>query len=163
VAEAPFGDGARVADALERAGVADRTQYAPIVDHDGSLTHVGRRGAGPIHVTLEDGKIKFSREADEAGFWAVVQHFLLNDPAYAAQNTGHPELLHYLRAKLPQPPLRIERVRESYLKHSPATEKSKQEALAPFDRLVKFAHATTLDDLTDRKLERSGFSCSASR
>jgi integrase len=77
---------------------------------------------------------------------------LTNRPAELARMIGMPELAKFARESIRQAPVTIDAIREAYKKHSPATEKAKKEALAPFEKLVRFAEATTLDDLDEPTL-----------
>jgi integrase len=82
---------------------------------------------------------------------------------------GAPGLARAIRDRMERPPIKISDIRAAYKQHSPATEKAKKEALAPFDRLVQFCDAMTLEDLTEAKLtkwrdeivNRSGLTSSA--
>jgi hypothetical protein len=49
---------------------------------------------------------------------------------------------------MPRPAIKVDRIKELYEAREGIRKQSKAAALACFDRLVKFANAKTLDDLT---------------
>jgi hypothetical protein len=59
VAEAPSGDGAKVAEVLARTVGGAATEYAPVVWHDGTSTPVRTGGPGPVYVAIEGGVLQF--------------------------------------------------------------------------------------------------------
>lgn len=152
VAEAPSGNGARVAEAVVRTAGGVAIEYAPVVWHDGTSTPVTASGPGPVYIEIEDGVLKFKRESDEAAFWMTVRKRLLADARHAATMTGIPGLEQMIRMDVPSDAIKLVDLIAAYRKENPSTDKSKREAIATFQRLIDHAQAKTLDDLTQAKL-----------
>lgn len=105
-----------------------------------------------LYVEHDDGELETGYHVDEAALWRYVRARLLADPVKAARLTGIPQLANLKSFDLPGEPVMVEDVRAAYRAHSTATDRAKQQALAPFNDLVHFAGATTLDDLTEKNI-----------
>jgi integrase len=136
----------------------------PLQDPDvaGIVDFIVRHELGPgLHRTPKDESLALNippdasdpmellRSISERALYAYFRKQLIERLPHVAEMTGIPELLGLNRFDLPKPPVRIAAVIEAYKKHSTASEKSKKEAIKSFERLVSFAQARTLEDLTD--------------
>lgn len=103
----------------------------------------------PIHMTVEGDKLHFFRDPIQAAaLWGYFREQLIADPAYVARMTGLPELAGWRYFAIPAASIKLADIIENYKKHGPATQKAKNEALAPLNRLIEHSGAKTLDDLT---------------
>ncbi len=91
-------------------------------------------------------------DLDNVIVWAWLRDHLLQRPEWVGERVGIPELASLPRYAMPKPPLRLSAIAEAYKAHSPASDKSKREALAAWEAMVAFTGAVTSDDLTDAKL-----------
>lgn len=144
-----------------KTGQNDKVALLPVADMPASGANVDQMqiAAGEIQESqqvfaeiTEDNQIVFSRALPENAFWALVRKELVERPAYAAKMTGLPELVNFRSASAPKPSIRLSRIIEVYQRDNPAKAKSKQEALAVFNKLIAFSNAKTLDDLTQEVL-----------
>ena len=92
------------------------------------------------------------RTVHPAAIWNWVRQQLLKDAAYVAKMTGIPELAGLQHLPLPRPSLRLSAIITNYRTHNPSTDKAKNEAVKPLQRLITHAAAKTLDDLTTPRL-----------
>lgn len=83
----------------------------------------------------------------EEMFYVKVRDLLTNDLDSLARKTGVMGLLQ-LRDQMPRPSIKLTTIIENYRTHSPATDKAKNEALAPLNKLIAQSKAKTLDDLS---------------
>jgi hypothetical protein len=105
-----------------------------------------------VYIDHPNGDAEVGYHVDSRTVWDFLRGQLAENPLNVAAMTGIPQLAHFARLDLPKPPIKVAQVMSAYRAHSNGTEKAKKEALKPFKRLVEFAQAKTLDDLTDAKL-----------
>jgi integrase len=99
-----------------------------------------------------DGKGTFHREMDESLLWDWFRDQIKADAQNVAKRTGIPEIAHLQHLALPQEAIRLEKLMEVYREKNPSTDRTKQEAIAVMNRLIKATGAKTLADLTQERL-----------
>src|SRR5258706_12377613 len=97
-------------------------------------------------------KVTVGHEVSAEEIWPWLREQLIHKPEYVAKMTGIPELLGLRHLPLPKNPIKIASRIEVYQRENTPTDKSKREAIAVFNRLIQYADAKTLDDLTQDKL-----------
>jgi integrase len=89
--------------------------------------------------------------ADEPVLWEWFREQILSRPSYVADHVHIPQLANFADMPIKQT-LNVARIRATYDAGCPITRRSKNEALAIFDKLIASTGAKTLDDLTTEKL-----------
>lgn len=82
---------------------------------------------------------------------AWLREMLTDHPEELANMMGLPPRV-FQTIPVPKPSLRLKDLVAAYERHNPASVRSKREALAALQRLIAFAEAKTLDDLTENVL-----------
>jgi hypothetical protein len=127
-----------------------------VVSNAIAVVRATRSFNGTINMNLETPPAEWQASVFAPGsvVWHWLGEMLDNDPDYVAQMTGRPALAHFRQFPTPPKPVKISDVIAAYKQHSPATEKSKTEALTPFNLLVNFCDAKTLADFSEEKLAK---------